>query len=68
MGLNRAGLRFDRRLTTRNLREGIITLDELNKHLEELEDVSHLALSADDGGAESGGVQPDNEQDDEQEE
>ncbi len=42
MNLNRTVMRFDRRLVTRHLREGLISLDELNLHLASLPDEAHL--------------------------
>ncbi len=35
------GLKFDKRLTEYNLNKGLLTEEELKKHLETLEDVGH---------------------------
>jgi hypothetical protein len=35
---------FDKRLIARNLRQGIITVDELNSHLDQLEDAEEKSL------------------------
>lgn len=38
--------KFDKRLVTRNLRRGIISEQELNAHLADLQDSSHLLWNA----------------------
>lgn len=38
--------KFDKRLVTRNLRRGIISEQELNAHLSDLQDSAHLLWNA----------------------
>lgn len=64
MRLDKDIWRFDSRLVRRNLRQEIITEDELEKHLESLEDVSHLGVYCDDENEEDDNIEEDFNEDD----